>query len=111
MRAIVAASLPQTSAEITFDDSFPPMGPTEGNERLLQMFSDVSVDLGYDPIVALDPLERGAADVSFVAEYVDAIDGLGAGGSGGHTIEERVNLRTIPVATKRAAVLIYRLTR
>ena len=111
MRAIVATNLPGTAAEITFDDSFPPMGPTEGNERLLQMLSDVSVDLGYDPIVALDPLERGAADVSFVAEYVDAIDGLGAGGSGGHTIDERVNLNTIPVATKRAAVLIYRLTR
>ncbi len=111
MRAIVSAHLPQTSAEITFDDSFPPMGPTEGNERLLQTFSDVSVDLGFDPIVALDPLERGAADVSFVAEFLDAIDGLGAGGSGGHTTEERINLKTIPVATKRAAVLIYRLTR
>jgi glutamate carboxypeptidase len=111
MRAIVADNLPQTSAEITFDDSFPPMGPTDGNRQLLQTFSDVSVDLGYEPIVALDPLERGAADVSFVAEYVDAIDGLGAGGSGGHTVEERVNLNTIPVATKRAAVLIYRLTR
>jgi glutamate carboxypeptidase len=111
MQAIVAAHLPQTSAQITFDDSFPPMGPTSGNRRLLKSLSDVSVDLGYDPIVALDPLQRGAADVSFVAEYVDAVDGLGAGGSGGHTLYETVDLRTIPLAIKRAAVLIYRLTR
>jgi glutamate carboxypeptidase len=33
---IVAASLPQTSATITFDEGYPPMAPTEGNAKLLR---------------------------------------------------------------------------
>ncbi len=111
MQAIVRASLPRTSATITFDDSYPPMAPTEGNYAVLDMLSSVSEDLGYGPITALDPAERGAADVSFVAEFVDCIDGLGAEGSGGHTIHERINLDSIPIAIKRAAILVYRLTR
>ena len=37
MRAIVAENLPHTSAEIEFTDGYPPMTPTDGNERLLAM--------------------------------------------------------------------------
>ena len=54
------------------------MAPTPGNEALLQALSKVSEDLGYGPVSAYDPGKRGAADVSFVADYVDAIDGIGA---------------------------------
>ena len=111
MQAIVAANLPMTSAEITFDDSYPPMAPTAESMDLLRLLSRVSTDLGYGPIEPHDPLERGAADVSFVAADIPAIDGLGAAGSGGHTIHETVDLRSIPIAIKRAAILIYRLTR
>ncbi len=110
MEAIVAANLPKTSAKITWDDSYPPMAPTPGNYELLAMLNDVSEDLGYWPTVALDPLERGAADVSFVAADIPAIDGLGTAGSGGHTIHETVDLRSMPIAIKQAALLIYRLT-
>jgi len=109
MREIVKNNLPQTSAKATFIDSYPAMGPTEGNKQLLEMFSTVSEDLGYGKVVAFDPLKRGAADVSFVAQYVDCIDGLGTMGDGGHTPEETVNLNTIEDLTKRAAILIYRL--
>tara|TARA_R110002073_G_scaffold93546_3_gene218381 strand:+ start:9349 stop:10608 length:1260 start_codon:yes stop_codon:yes gene_type:complete len=109
MREIVKNNLPLTSAKATFIDSYPAMGPTEGNKQLLEMFSTVSEDLGYGKVVAFDPLKRGAADVSFVAQYVDCIDGLGTMGDGGHTPEETVNLNTIEDLTKRAAILIYRL--
>ena len=109
MREIVNNNLPQTSAKATFIDSYPAMGPTEGNKQLLEQFSIVSKDLGYGEVVAFDPLKRGAADVSFVAQYVDCIDGLGTMGDGGHTPEETVNLNTIEDLTKRAAILIYRL--
>ena len=109
MREIVNNNLPQTSAKATFIDSYPAMGPTEGNIQLLEMFSTVSKDLGYGEVVAFDPLKRGAADVSFVAQYVDCMDGLGTMGDGGHTPEETVNLNTIEDLTKRAAILIYRL--
>ena len=109
MRAIVAQNLPQTSAEISFIDSYPAMGPTEGNKALLQSLSDVSEDLGYGAVAAYDPSKRGAADVSFVAQYVDCLDGLGTMGSRAHTPEETVNLKTIEALTARAAIFIYRL--
>ena len=39
------------------------------------------------------------------------LDGLGPSGTGSHTVEETVNLNSIQRASKRAALLIYRLTR
>ncbi len=109
MREIVSNNLPQTSANITFNDSYPSMGPTEGNLSLLNTLNTVSLDLGQGEVLAYDPGKRGAADVSFVAEYVDCLDGLGTMGSGAHTPQETVNLNTIEALTKRTAILIYRL--
>ena len=48
--SIVAASLPQTAATITFDDGYPPLAPTAGNERLLAMYDQASRDLGLGPV-------------------------------------------------------------
>jgi len=109
MRKIVANSLPNTSATINFTDSYPAMVPTEGNNRLLAELNQVSLDLGQGEVIGYDPGKRGAADTSFVAQYVDCLDGLGTMGSGAHTPEETVNLNTIEALTKRTAVLIYRL--
>jgi len=109
MLEIVAASLPHTSATITFDDGYPPMAPTDGNIALQRALSVVNQDLGGEAISAADPGSRGAADVSFVAPYADAIDGLGAGGSGAHSPAETVDLDSLPLAAQRAAILIYRL--
>ena len=109
MRAIVEQNLPHTSATIEFDDRYPAMPPTDGNRRLQGVLSGVNEDLGRGPMPALDPARRGAADVSFVAPYADALAGLGAMGAGGHSPEERVELDSIPLAIKRAALLLYRL--
>jgi glutamate carboxypeptidase len=49
--------------------------------------------------------------VSFVASIVPmAIDGLGLSGHDDHTEKETADLRMLPVQTKRAAVLMYRLS-
>jgi glutamate carboxypeptidase len=109
MREIVKNNLPHTSATVTFQDSYPAMGPFEGNKALLKELNEVSLDLGQGEVLAYDPGKRGAADTSFVAEYVDALDGLGTMGTGAHTPEETVNLNTIEALTKRTAILIYRL--
>ena len=112
MRAIVARHLPQTQAEIEFSDGYPSMPPTEGNHALLTLLNTVNRDLGTPAMEALDPGRRGAADVSFVAPYVEgALAGLGANGSGAHGPNERIDLETFPMQVKRAALLIYRLTR
>ncbi len=109
MKAIAAQNLPHTSAKVTFTDSYPAMAPTEGNKMLLAELNQVSLDLKQGEVVAYDPGKRGAADTSFVADYVDCLDGLGTMGSGAHTPEETVNLKTISDLTKRTALLIYRL--
>ena len=111
MRAIVAQHLPGTTATITFEDGNPAMPPTPGNYKLLAVLDSVSRDLGSGPIEALDPGRRGAGDISFISNYVDALDGLGVVGMRSHTPEEKVDLRSIGPATERAAILIYRLTR
>lgn len=111
MKAIVANNLPSTSAEITFTDSYPAMPPTKGNEEILNVLSKVSEDMGHGKVEAWDPGRRGAADISFVAEYVDGVDGLGTMGRGAHTPDEFLDLRTFEALTQRAALLIYRLTR
>jgi glutamate carboxypeptidase len=111
MQSIAAAHLPNTTAELTFDAGYPPMAPTSGNRRLLSMYDRVSRDLGLWPVTAVDPSKAGAADVSFVSELVPMkIDGLGLSGRDDHTTKETADLRMLPVQTKRAALLMYRLT-
>lgn len=111
MRAIVEQNLPHTSATIEFSEGYPPMFPSEGNRGVLNVLSAVNEDLGRGVMHELDPSRRGAADVSFVSPYTDAIAGLGPLGKGGHTPHERVDLSSMPLAIKRAAILIYRLSR
>ena len=110
MRAIVSDSLPLTTASIEFSDKYPPMAPTNGNQALADELSAINEALGRGPMSVLHPLRRGAADISFVAPYSDALAGLGALGSGGHTPNESLDLSTMTLATKRAAILIYRLS-
>ena len=110
MRSIVADNHPHTTATITFTDSYPPMSPTEGNLALQRELSVINVALGREPMPALDPSRRGAADISYVAPYTDALAGLGGIGGGGHTPDENIALSSIPLAIKRAAILIYRLS-
>ena len=111
MRQIVSRHLPKTTAEITFDDGYPPMAPSAGNRRLLAMYDKASRDLGLGPVAAVDPSRAGAADVSFVAGIVPMIiDGIGLSGKDGHTVNETADLRMLPAQTKRAALLLYRLT-
>jgi len=109
MQAIVDESLPHTSASIEFLDKYPPMSPTDGNQALADMLSAINEELGRGPMSILHPLRRGAADISFVAPYSDSLAGLGALGSGGHTPNESLDLETMSLAIKRAAILIYRL--
>jgi glutamate carboxypeptidase len=110
MREIAARHLPGTASEITFEDDYPPMAPTEGNRRLLRLYDRVSRDLGFGPVTATDPADAGAADVSFAAGQVTmALDGIGLKGRGGHTVGETADLTMLAVQTKRAAVHLHRL--
>lgn len=112
MRRIVAAHLPHTSATIEFQDTYPPLAPADGNRALLARYDEASRDLGLGPVQGVDPARAGAADISFTAGLVDyAIDGIGLMGTGGHTVGETADLRTLPSQAKRLAVTLARLSR
>ncbi len=111
MREIVADHLPVTNANIEFTDGYPPMAPSDGNYALLKLFDQTSRDLGFGEVAAVDPRKAGAADISFVADYVEmAMDGVGLMGAGGHSLDETADLRTLSMQTKRVAVMLYRLS-
>ena len=110
MKAIVANNLNGTKATISFSDGIPGMAPKEGNNRLLAIVNSISQDMGIGKTVAGDPGSRGAGDISYVAKYVDCIDGLGSSGRGAHAAGETINLKEFPYLIQRAAILIYRLT-
>ena len=111
MAAIVADHAPGTGAVLAFDPGgYPAMAPTEGNRALLARLNAVNRDLGLAEMAALDPLKRGAADVSFVAPYVDSLAGLGAHSTGDHGPDETVDLPSITRQATRAAILMSRLS-
>ena len=111
MREIVGRSLPHAQSVITFEDGYPPLAPSEGNRRLLELYDAASRDVGAGPVAAVNPDRAGAADVSWVAGHVPMIlDGIGLMGHSDHTHQETADLTTLPSQTKRAAVLLHRLS-
>jgi glutamate carboxypeptidase len=109
MTAITQRNLGGTSATIRFKDGIPAMEPTEGNDAIRAVISDVTVAMGLGPTVAGDPGSRGAGDISYVAKYLSGVDGLGASGRGAHAPGETINLKEFPLLIQRTALLIYRL--
>lgn len=111
MQAIVAANLAHTGAALSFDEGYPPMAPSAGNKELLSLYNQISVQLGFGQVKAVDPRRAGAADISFTANHVEmAIDGLGLMGEAGHTDNETADMLTFTQQMKRAALLLYRLS-
>ena len=113
MSGIVAGNLPGTTASISFIKEYPAMAPTDANRAVLALLDAVSRDLGAGPVRAQDPAERGAGDISFVCadSRLACLDGLGAMGGNDHAPGEYVEIDTLLLQTRRAALLLYRLTR
>jgi glutamate carboxypeptidase len=112
MQAIVAQSLPGTHSAITFDEGYPPLAPSDGNQQLLALYDRVSQDLGLGAVTAVSPDKAGAADVSFVAGAAKMIlDAVGLKGRDDHSVQETADLTTLPTQTKRAAILLARIAR
>ena len=62
-------------------------------------------------MTAVDPSKAGAADVAFIANFVPmVIDGIGLSGHDDHSEKETADLRMLPSQTKRAALLMLRLS-
>ena len=87
------------------------MPPTEGNRALLRRLNVVNADMGLAQMGELDPADRGAGDISFVAADTDGLVGLGPAGAGSHAPGERVDIASIFRQAKRAAILMSRLAK
>ena len=113
MQAIVAnGTLAGATAKLAFDpDEYPPMAPTEGSRAVLARLNLVNRDMGLEQMGELDPMKRGAGDISFVAQDVDGLIGLGAASDGDHAPGEKVDIASIWRQAKRAAILMTRLSR
>jgi len=110
MHTIVARGYPGvTSATITFSEGYPPMAPTDGNRALLDRLNAVNATLGLPPMAPLDPMKRGAGDISFVAAEIDGLVGLGPYSTGDHSPAETLDVPSLWTQAKRAALLMSRL--
>ncbi len=110
METIVANHLPRTGATITFGEAYPAMAPTAQSRALLAILNQQNARLGFKPMPELDPMKRGAGDISFVADLLPGLAGIGATGEGAHAPGETIDLSTQPINTKRDALLMYRLS-
>lgn len=111
MRQIVSQHLPKTDASIEFKEGYPAMAATPGNQGLLALLNKVNADAGFSHMEELDASQRGAGDISFIAKYDDSLAGMGAIGGNGHREGEFIDLSHQVVQTKRAALLMYRLSK
>ncbi len=110
MRDIVGKHLPRTGATISFDEGYPAMPATESGHDLVRQLNAVNQTLGLPAMPELDPMLRGAGDISFVAPYCPGLVGVGAMGEGSHADTETIFLDSIPKQAKRNALLMYRLS-
>jgi glutamate carboxypeptidase len=110
MQAIVAQHLPKTGAEISFGEGYPAMAPTAASRALLRLLNQCNASLGFTQMPELDPMRRGAGDISFVADLMPGLAGIGATGEGAHAPGETVDLSAQPINTKRDALLMFRLS-
>jgi glutamate carboxypeptidase len=109
MRSIVSQNLPGSKASIRFYDGIPSMPPTPGNDSLAEAVSRISQKMGLGEVLPGNPGARGAGDISYVAAYLDCLDGLGASGKGAHAPGETIKLNEFPLLIQRTALLLYEL--
>ena len=110
MQQIVAKHLPKTNATISFGEGYPAMAPTAQSRALLRILNQANASLGFKTMPELDPMKRGAGDISFVADIIPGLAGIGATGEGAHAPGETIDLSAQPLNSKRDALLMYRLT-
>ncbi|ARD10034.1 MULTISPECIES: M20 family metallopeptidase [Pseudomonas] len=109
IKAIVSNPLANTSSEFVLKPIMPVMEETKGNLELLKQYSEVSQDLAGPALEPVPSAERGGADISYISKFVNAsLDGLGAAGDATHTENEIIDLSSLVVATKRAAIFMSR---
>ena len=94
-------------ATLTFSSPKPAMERKPGNEKLLNMISEISVSLDHEPVHAVDRMIAGASDMNMVSPYIPAcIDSLGVLGGGAHSEHEWMDIESFPFVVERVKRLL-----
>lgn len=96
-------------AEIEVSGAFHrgPFAPDEGSEQLFATVRDISSQFGIE---ARPRQSRGGSDANLTAALgIPSIDGLGPVGTGAHSIDEHVELSSMPLRAAIATELVFRL--
>ena len=111
MQAIVAEALPHTCPRFSSTTAIRPWRQPTATDGCWSCTTGRAVTWAQAPSPRVIRAGAGAADISFTAGRVEmALDGIGLMGRDDHSEHETADLATLPSQTKRAAVLIYRLT-
>ncbi len=86
---------PDTELVIDVELNRPPMVATEASRALLARAQAVATQVGFHLDVA--PMTGGGSDANFTAALgVPTLDGIGAEGNGAHTLNEFIQISTLP---------------
>lgn len=99
--------LPGASVEVTGEFHRGPFAPDAGSRALFERLQGVTRTFGID---GQGREARGGSDANLTGALgVPSIDGLGPVGSGAHSVDEQVQLSSMPVRAAIAAELVFRL--
>src|SRR5262249_50803836 len=86
----------------------PPMGRNDGTIRLFELAHAVAAHLGLD---LKEGATGGASDGNFTSSLgIPTLDGLGAVGGGAHSVDEWVDIASLPARAALLAGLIERIS-
>ncbi len=88
----LTAQNPDVRIEITGGMNRPPYERNAGIDALFDIAKDVAADLGF---VLRGLKTGGGSDGNFTAPIRPTLDGLGADGSGGHTLDEQIRISSL----------------
>ncbi len=111
MREIVSQHLPGTKAEITFDEGYPAMPPTEGSRALLGRLNEINASAGPRTDEGAGSAEARRWRHRFRGGQSGWTNRLRCGRPGSHAPGETVDLTSFDRQIKRTALLITRLSR
>ncbi len=95
--------LPGTRLEVTGGLNRPPMERTPQIVEAFQKAKAIGAGLGLD---LLEGSTGGASDANFTGVLAPTLDGLGAVGNGGHSIDEHVIASSLPERTALLAAIL-----
>ena len=101
----------QAEFKIEKENILPSMELTEKNTQLMNLISKTNEALGFGPLIAIDPRQKGAADIAYIDSSIPAVDGLGAVGEFDHSADEFMKIDETIDATKRLALFLYQLSK